>query len=586
MFRRSAIIIILGFLSFAAMLPAPFRVMDDRLSIVDNPTIQSFHHIPRIFHEGYFHDQSYYRPLISLSFMAEYHAYKFNSFFYNLDNLILHILNALLVFLLVMRLTKSVSIGFWTGLLFAIHPIQWEAVCNIQGRAILLSAFFVLNSFILFIEFYKSRQFYCLGGSLILFFLGLLCKESTAVLPLVILAFLTQDKFLSWFQRIKYIGPFLIALIGYFFIRVHVGIIAREQINQSREVLLAFITFLTSVVTDLRLFILPIDLHLDRCLPVIKGLGQPMSIMICLFWLAILGGVIFCFRKINSLIMFLLLWFCIELIPVSQLLASIQVGVGHISTAEHFLYLVSIPVLIGIVLSYQKILEINMKMNFTKPVFLRLIAGAFMVFLFLTAVEQSIYASNEFNMVTRSLSFEPNNPRLQGVLGMLFIYKNDIPDAKIHFQEAIKIEPFNPTYHIKLGTILCQQGKWIEGLAQFVVYDPGQEKDEVLRQEALTMIHIRQQIAQGVTFGARGWLTIGIEEAQNHHIDEAIDAFLKSVQINPSQSDAWLNLGSLYEVKQNWPLAKGAFQKLLGIHNLTPFQKDFALKHLSALEHR
>ena len=57
----------------------------------------------------------------------------FNSFFYNLDNLILHILNALLVFLLVSRLTNNDTIGFWTGLLFVIHPVQWEAVCNVPG---------------------------------------------------------------------------------------------------------------------------------------------------------------------------------------------------------------------------------------------------------------------------------------------------------------------------------------------------------------------------------------------------------------------------------------------------------------------
>ncbi len=78
-------------------------------------------------------------------------------------------------------------------------------------------------------------------------------------------------------------------------------------------------------------------------------------------------------------------------------------------------------------------------------------------------------------MIKRSLAFEPNNPRVQAAMGMLSVFRNDIPDAEKHFRAAIKAEPLNPTYHISLGTALCQQGKWIEGLEQFVVFEPGKE---------------------------------------------------------------------------------------------------------------
>ncbi|MDE2222265.1 MAG: hypothetical protein KGK03_04255, partial [Candidatus Omnitrophica bacterium] len=144
MLLRAAVIIVLGFTAYAAMLHAPFRIMDDHISIIDNPAIKSTKNIPVIFKEGYFHDQSYYRPLVNLSFMGEYHFFGLDSFFYNLDNLILHIFNALLVFLLVSILTGNSGTGFGAGLLFVLHPVQWEAVCNVPGRSILLSAFFVL----------------------------------------------------------------------------------------------------------------------------------------------------------------------------------------------------------------------------------------------------------------------------------------------------------------------------------------------------------------------------------------------------------------------------------------------------------
>ena len=256
MLKRVAVIIFLGFIAFGSMLPAPFRVMDDQISIVDNPAIKSTKNIPEIFKEGYFHDQSYYRPLINLSFMGEFAAFKYNSFYYNLDNLILHILNALLVFLLVSRLTNNDTIGFWVGLLFVMHPVQWEAVCNVPGRSILLSAFFVLSSFVLFLEYYKKNRWYCLPLVLFTFSLGLICKESTGMLPFVVIAYLSVDGTKSWPQKFKCLWPFFVGIVGYLILWKYLGITDLHQTSQPNVLFLGFVTFLRSVITDLRLFIL------------------------------------------------------------------------------------------------------------------------------------------------------------------------------------------------------------------------------------------------------------------------------------------------------------------------------------------
>jgi len=584
MLARAAVIIVLGLIAYGSMLPAPFRVMDDRISIIENPAIKSTKNIPGIFKEGYFHDQSYYRPLINLSFMGEYQAFGFNSFFYNLDNLILHIINALLVFLLVSRLTDNGTIGFWTGLLFVIHPVQWEAVCNIPGRSILLSAFFVLSSFVLFLEYYKNRRGFCLVLVLVMFFLGLLCKESTGMLPFVILTFFLVDKTYPWPQKIKSLWPFVIGIAGYLLLRQQLGITTVHPAGHLSVLILGFVTFLRSVITDLRLFVFPVDLHYDRSLPFMMSLREPQALATCFFWAAALIIVVLCHQRVRPFILFLMGWFCIELLPVSQLVTSIGVGVGHISTAEHFLYLACIPVFIGMVMAFQWMYGLNTKKNIIKPVLLKFLAGGFLVFLFLTAVEQSIYASNEFNMINRSLAFEPNNSRVQGAMALLSVFRNDIPDAEKHFRAAIKAEPLNPTYHIGLGTALCQQGKYIEGLEQFVVFDPGKDKALVDRQEKLTMTHLRQQLSQGKNFDARGWLAIGIYYAKIGHNSQAIDSFLKSISLNPGMPDDWFNLGSIYEAQQNWPVARAAYKKLLDLPGISDFQRDFASRHLAEME--
>jgi tetratricopeptide (TPR) repeat protein len=586
MFPRVAVIIVLGFIAYGSMLPAPFRIMDDRVSIVENPAIKSVSNIPVLFREGYFHDRSYYRPLINLSFMGEYNAFKYNSFFYNLDNLILHILNALLVFLLVSRLVNSDTIGFWTGLLFVIHPVQWEAVCNVPGRSILLSAFFVLSSFVLFLGFYKDRLAFCLPLVLAAFFLGLLCKESAGVLPFVILAYFSADQSRPWPEKIKCLWPFFIAIAAYLLLRQYLGITTVHQTGQPMVFILGFVTFLRSVITDLRLFLLPVDLHYDRCLPFMLSVFEPQAMGTCLFWAAVLIWGVLNYRKIHPFFLFLMAWFALELLPVSQLVASIGVGAGHVSTAEHFLYLACIPVFIGMVMVFRWCYEFNIKRNFVKPSFLKFLAGGFLVFLFITAVEQSIYASNEFNMISRSLAYEPNNPRLQGDMGMLSVFRGDIPDAERHFRLAVKAEPLNPTYHIALGTALCQQKKWIEGLEQYVVFDPGKDKELVNRQEKLTMTHILQQLREGKNYDARGWLAIGIYYAKTGQQNMAIVAFHRSVDLNPGQTDAWFNLGSIYEAQHSWPEARMSFKYLLQLKDLSFFQRDFAVRHLDAMRDR
>ena len=96
------------------------------------------------------------------------------------------------------------------------------------------------------------------------FFLGLLCKESAAVLPIVLIAFFSADKTYSWLQKLKYLWPFFIGITGYVLLRQHFGITNVHQTSQPGILILGFVTFLRSVITDLRLFVFPVDLHYDR----------------------------------------------------------------------------------------------------------------------------------------------------------------------------------------------------------------------------------------------------------------------------------------------------------------------------------
>ena len=75
------IVLVLGFTAYSFVLEAPFKTMDDNSSIVNNSDIQDISNIKRIFTSSFFGDSHYYRPLVSLSYMLEYHFFGLNSFY-------------------------------------------------------------------------------------------------------------------------------------------------------------------------------------------------------------------------------------------------------------------------------------------------------------------------------------------------------------------------------------------------------------------------------------------------------------------------------------------------------------------------
>ena len=87
--RIFLVLAILGFAAYAIILKTPFKTIDDYFAIVENPDIKTFTSLPKIFSSSFFGSSDYYRPLVYVSFMIEYHFFQLKPFFYNLTNVIL-----------------------------------------------------------------------------------------------------------------------------------------------------------------------------------------------------------------------------------------------------------------------------------------------------------------------------------------------------------------------------------------------------------------------------------------------------------------------------------------------------------------
>lgn len=170
----------------------------------------------------------FFRPLVGISFGLQYHLHGMAPRPYGLFNLLLHLLNILLVYLLLSYWEKTKPYAIWATLLFTLNAKGVNmAVGWISGRTTLLFSFFLLLALYLYARLPKKNPLRFLLTALA-YFAALLSKETAAAAPLFIFLFVFfgftgETKTDSFLKRIKSglisIAVFAPPLIVYFLLR-------------------------------------------------------------------------------------------------------------------------------------------------------------------------------------------------------------------------------------------------------------------------------------------------------------------------------------------------------------------------------
>src|SRR5262249_35854632 len=145
------------------------------------------------------------RPLVNASYALDYRLWGLAPFGYHLTSLLLHCLNALLLFLLCDRLPGAGAAEARAGArsgravaalaapLFAVHPLMSEAVGYVAGCAELLCGSFFLAAMLCFQGSFAcdetiARRMRLVAG-LACFGFAIACKEVAAMLPATLLLY-------------------------------------------------------------------------------------------------------------------------------------------------------------------------------------------------------------------------------------------------------------------------------------------------------------------------------------------------------------------------------------------------------------
>ncbi len=537
-----------------------FVALDDNLYVTENPYV-----IKGLTAEGLrwafdFKDltfYSYWQPLTWLSHMLDVQIYRLNPGQHHLTNLIWHLLNSLLLFLLLYRATGAIWQSTFVAAVFALHPINVESVAWVASRKNLLSTFFWIVTLMAYHSYaaHPSARRYVL--LLLVFMLGLMSKPMLVTIPFV---FLLMDFWpLDRWRLPASAGP-PVSTSGN--IKAFSG---GQKVAASRLVLekipffvlsAASVTFSTAMArsyqTDVSFDLIPLTLRLTNA--VVSGAKYiskmfwphdlallypfPDRIATLQLWLAGLvlagiTGVVLSQIRTRSYLAFGWFWYLGTLVPVIGL---VQVGIWP-EMADRWAYVPLIGLYIMIAWGGADLFR-NRRLQRAA---LAAIAIAAIVSLALLTRLQVGYWQDSTTLFSHTLAVTRNNVAIHNNLGVVLQKRGDIDGAIEHYRAALSINPGAADAMLHWGNALLARGKYADAAEKY--------------QQALRI---------SPNF-AKAHYNLGAVLQYQGRFDQALEQYREAIRIRPQYAEAHNNLGSVLVLQGRFGEAARYFERALQI---------------------
>ena len=164
-----------------------FVNFDDNAYIYENPYVRAGLTRESIAWAFTAAHSSNWHPLTWLSHMLDVQLYGLNPGQHHLTNVLLHILNTLLLFFLLRRMTRALWPSSFVAALFALHPLHVESVAWVAERKDVLSTFFWVLTLHYYVRYVERPGRTAYLTTILLFIMGLMSKPMVVTLPFVLL---------------------------------------------------------------------------------------------------------------------------------------------------------------------------------------------------------------------------------------------------------------------------------------------------------------------------------------------------------------------------------------------------------------
>ncbi len=560
----AALLAALVFMLFLPTIRYDFVDWDDPLFITNNPLILglSAQNIRGIFTQ---YVSGNYIPLTLLSFAINYEIAGLQPWVFHLTNVLLHAINVLLAFHLLLRLTGSGRLALIAAAFFGLHPLRVESVAWVTERKDVLFACFYLSSLASWLRFRDTRNRRDWALSLGCFLCAGLAKQQAVSLPVILLL---CDWYTHRFDRRSWLAvlPFFAMAAGFAAIAVYgqwsaEALKAGPMYSPLHRILLASHSLGFYVIKQVWphplsvVYEFPVDVIAHSAFSPIRAL-------------VLVAGFLFVARR-HRLALFGGAFFIITLLPMLNLFpAGVQV------VADRFSYLPAIGFGLLIALVCARIDDWAETRSWRLPI--RLVGLMLLLALAATTWQRNKVWKNSFTLWTNTLEVMPESYTAMLNLGFWHLNAED-PEAAMPL--AVRLTEVYP--ELMDGYLLRglahhrveQFERAIADLTRAIAHMPDQSHLLTYRAEVFLSQGKPQQALADIEAAlalapdrADAWHLKGLAYVHAEEYEAAIAAFTAALDRVPGQPDALLNRGRANALAGKLDPAGADYDQLLRMH--------------------
>ena len=439
-------------LTVAAYIPAVRGrfIWDDDTLITGNRTIQASDGLRRIWFTT---EAANYYPLTWSLCWLEWRFWGNSAAGYHAANVLLHAVNAVLVWMILRRLKIP---GAWlAGLVFAIHPVNVATVAWISEQKNTLSMLFYAVAILLYLRFDEDGRWRWYGLSLGAFLLALFSKTAVVMLPVVLLGCV-------WWLRGRVRRQDLLRSVPFFVLSLVMGLVTiwfeyNRDLGGHRTRTDGFPSHLTIAGRAPWFYLYKALLPFNLCVIYPKWDINPSSWISYLPGMALVGCLTLFWWKRRTWgrpLLFALGYFVVMFFPVLGFFD--QAFYYQSLVADHWQYY-SITGPIALAIGAGAV--VCRRMGSRRRYWGTVAAVAVLIVLGAATWQRShIYAAQE-TLWQDTVGKNPNNWLAHYNLGVTLAQLGKLQEAVGQYEQVLRIEPHRAETHHNLGLALKQMGK-------------------------------------------------------------------------------------------------------------------------------
>ncbi|MBF0384795.1 MAG: tetratricopeptide repeat protein [Candidatus Omnitrophica bacterium] len=512
-------------------------VLQDKSFIVDWPLIKDLNNLFQFFgpNNQPEAETGIYSPLKTLFCAFNYHFFKENPLGYHAIALLVHLVGVIFVFRICLLLSVNNLAAFLSGLIFALHPVNSEAITFLTASIDSSGVVFLFISFYFFIKDggIKDRIL-----SVVFAFLAVFTNELTITLALL---FMLHE---IYFRRERGIKK-LFLRVAPFFLIAGIYILSKYLVLGSAarggyllgSFYLTIIVLIKAFAKYIILLLFPFNLAVNHSLsPGIysadwKYFDRYAFLSQSILESQVIASILIIFvlfyysarlaRK-NKIISFSIYFFFVSLLPALNIISS------ECYFAERYLYLANLGFSLAFGVVAASLLLNNQIVKERRRYIAYIVFILFCFYAFRSVLRNSDW-QNELTLARAEQRAYPENPQANKNLGAVFLVTGMTGEARRYLEKSISLKPSAEAYYF-----LSQ--------ANYELKNPQSEME--LLKKALSLDPLFSEAHYNL---ATALMNLGEKEEAREHLSRAISLFLSegkydAAQVAQQLFDKFLNI--------------------------------------------